>query len=112
MDLSQRLTYYRDQATAHRLTSPLQISLTATAMGFLPHPSDPFYDLMKPPEDETPAQKTARLTREADAQYINNAIEDQIKEDRAKMKREKEVIKVLLLGQSESGGYLTWFFKL
>jgi len=72
-------------------------------MGFLPHPSDPFYDLMKPPEDETPAQKTARLTREADAQRVNDAIEDRIKEDRARTKREEELIKVLLLGQSESG---------
>jgi len=78
-------------------------------MGFLPHPSDPFYDFMKPPEDETPAQKTARLTREADAQSTNNAIEDQIKEDRAKMKREKKIVKVLLLGQSESGEYFISF---
>lgn len=72
-------------------------------MGFRPHPSDPFYDLMKPPEDETPAQREARLTREADAQRVNDAIEDRIKEDRARSKREEKVIKVLLLGQSESG---------
>jgi len=72
-------------------------------MGFTPHPSDPFYDFMKPPEDETDAQKSARLSREAEEQRRNDAIEDQIKEDRAKVERESEVLKVLLLGQSESG---------
>lgn len=72
-------------------------------MGFTPHPSDPFYDFMKPPEDETQAQKTARLKREVDEQRVNDAIEDQIKEDRVKIQQEKEIIKVLLLGQAESG---------
>jgi guanine nucleotide-binding protein subunit alpha len=72
-------------------------------MGFTPHPSDPFYDLMKAPDDETQAQKTARLKREADAQRVHDAIEEQIKEDRTKFQKEGEIIKVLLLGQSESG---------
>ncbi|KAF9530617.1 heterotrimeric G protein alpha subunit [Crepidotus variabilis] len=72
-------------------------------MVFHPHPSDPFYEFMKPPEDETPAQKTARLKREADAQRINDEIDDQIKEDRNRIKKEREIVKVLLLGQSESG---------
>jgi guanine nucleotide-binding protein subunit alpha len=72
-------------------------------MGFTPHPSDPFYDFMKPPEAETETQKTARLKGEAEAQRRNDAIEDQIKEDRARIQRDREIVKVLLLGQSESG---------
>lgn len=72
-------------------------------MVFEPHPSDPFYEFMKPPDDETPAQKTARLKREADAQRVNDEIDLQIKEDRNRLKKEKDVVKVLLLGQSESG---------
>ena len=72
-------------------------------MGFTPHPSDPFYDFMKPPEDETETQKSARLSREAEEQRRNDAIEDQIKEDRARIQQEGEILKVLLLGQSESG---------
>jgi len=72
-------------------------------MGFTPHPSDPFYDLMKPPDDETRAQKTARLKREAEEQRRSNAIDKQIKEDSARIQREKvALMKVLLLGP-ESG---------
>jgi guanine nucleotide-binding protein subunit alpha len=81
-------------------------------MGFIPHPSDPFYDLMKPPEDETQAQKTARLKREADAQRVNDDIEDQIKQDRAKIQREKETVRALLLGQSESGKIAMWLLSI
>jgi len=76
-------------------------------MGFLPGPSDPFFDLMQPPIDETPAQKTARQKRELDAQRINDAIDEEIKQDRANAKKDRKVIKVLLLGQSESGESLT-----
>ncbi|KAF9564079.1 heterotrimeric G protein alpha subunit [Agrocybe pediades] len=72
-------------------------------MGFLPGPADPFFEFMSPPIDETPAQKTARLKRELDAQRINDAIDEEIKQDRANAKKDKKVIKVLLLGQSESG---------
>ncbi|KDR77215.1 hypothetical protein GALMADRAFT_66144 [Galerina marginata CBS 339.88] len=71
-------------------------------MGFLPGPTDPFYELMQPPVDETPAQKTARLKRELDAQRVSDSIDEDIKQERASKKREKNIIKVLLLGQSES----------
>ncbi|KAF8153162.1 heterotrimeric G protein alpha subunit [Crassisporium funariophilum] len=72
-------------------------------MGFLPGPTDPFYDLMQPPPDETPAQKTARQKRELDAQRVSDGIDEDIKQERARSKKGKNVIKVLLLGQSESG---------
>jgi len=72
-------------------------------MGYLPGPADPFFDLMQPPVDETPAQKTARQKRELDAQRVNDTIDEEIKQERAKLKKEKTVIRVLLLGQSESG---------
>jgi len=72
-------------------------------MGYLPGPADPFFDLMQPPVDETPAQKTARQKRELDAQRVNDTIDEDIKQERAKLKKEKTVIRVLLLGQSESG---------
>ncbi|KAF8902591.1 heterotrimeric G protein alpha subunit [Gymnopilus junonius] len=72
-------------------------------MGFLPGPTDPFYEFMLPPSDETPAQKTARLKRELDAQRHSDSIDEDIKLERAEAKKERNVIKVLLLGQSESG---------
>ncbi|KAF9485697.1 heterotrimeric G protein alpha subunit [Pholiota conissans] len=71
-------------------------------MPFIPGPADPFYELMQPPPDETEAQKTARVTREQEAQRRNDTIDEEIKQDRAKFKKDKKSIKVLLLGQSES----------
>jgi hypothetical protein len=72
-------------------------------MGFTPGPSDPFIEFMRPPLDETPAQTTARQKRELDAQRVSDRIDEEIKQERLLAKREKNVIKVLLLGQSESG---------
>lgn len=46
---------------------------------------------------------TARQKREVDAQRISDMIDEQIKHEKAQAKKEKNVIKVLLLGQSESG---------
>jgi guanine nucleotide-binding protein subunit alpha len=75
-------------------------------MGFIPGPTDPFYELMQPPADETPAQATARQKRELDAQRVNDRIDDMLKEERAQAKKSgRSVVKVLLLGQSESGTY-------
>ncbi|KAF8065099.1 heterotrimeric G protein alpha subunit [Lyophyllum atratum] len=72
-------------------------------MGFTPGPTDPFIELMRPPPDETPAQAMARQKRELDAQKRSDAIDESIKLARDLAKKEKGVIKVLLLGQSESG---------
>ncbi|KAG5651206.1 hypothetical protein H0H81_009473 [Sphagnurus paluster] len=71
-------------------------------MGFTPGPTDPFIELMRPPPDETPAQATARQKRELDAQRRSDAIDESIKQARDQAKRERHIIKVLLLGQSES----------
>ncbi|EDR10358.1 G-protein alpha subunit CPG-3 [Laccaria bicolor S238N-H82] len=58
---------------------------------------------MQPPPDETPAQHTARQKRELDAQRHSDEIDEDIKQERAEAKKQRGVIKVLLLGQSESG---------
>ncbi|TFK31874.1 heterotrimeric G protein alpha subunit, partial [Crucibulum laeve] len=72
-------------------------------MGFTPGPSDPFWEIMQPPPNETPAQMTARQKRERDDQRESDRIDEQIKQDRAALKKEKNIVKLLLLGQSESG---------
>lgn len=72
-------------------------------MGFNPSPSDPFIEFMRPPPDETPAQTTARQKRELDAQRVSDMIDEEIKQERLLAKKDKNIIKVLLLGQSESG---------
>ena len=73
-------------------------------MGFLAGPSDPFYQLMQPPPDETPAQATARRIRELDAQRTSDEIDEALRREHSNhIKKEKNVVKILLLGQSESG---------
>lgn len=64
--------------------------------------NDPFADFMKPPKGETESDRAIRLAREAEEQRVSNAIDEEINAARAALKKEK-VVKVLLLGQSESG---------
>ncbi|KIY49771.1 G-alpha-domain-containing protein [Fistulina hepatica ATCC 64428] len=72
-------------------------------MSFHPAPNDPFLEFMRPPHDETPAQRTARIQREHEAQLISDEIDEDIRRQRVRLKKEKNVIKILLLGQAESG---------
>ncbi|KAJ7481634.1 heterotrimeric G protein alpha subunit [Mycena latifolia] len=72
-------------------------------MAFTPTEADPFYEIMRPPLDETPAQMTARLKREADAQRISDTIDEDIKRDRALQRKARKELRILLLGQGESG---------
>lgn len=66
---------------------------------------DPFAELTAPPPGETPSQKAIREKKEAEAKRISERIDDEIKAQRAVMKKQKDVVKVLLLGQSESGEF-------
>ncbi|KAH9924236.1 G-alpha-domain-containing protein [Amylocystis lapponica] len=65
---------------------------------------DPFAQYLAPPSDETTEQKEQRLSAEAEARRISDKIDEQLKEERAALKNsKKKPVKVLLLGQSESG---------
>ncbi|KZT43701.1 guanine nucleotide binding protein, alpha subunit [Sistotremastrum suecicum HHB10207 ss-3] len=64
--------------------------------------SDPLAFALLPPPNETPAEREQRLRREAEAKKVNDDIDDMLKAERAAQKKRKEV-KILLLGQSESG---------
>lgn len=66
---------------------------------------DPLTYALEPPPNETVEEKNAREAKEAEAKRVSDLIDESIKNDRAAMKKEKEVVKVLLLGQSESGKY-------
>jgi len=81
-------------------------------MVFIPDPSDPFYEFMQPPANETPAQKTVCQKRELDAQRHSDKIDKDIKHFRAEAKKQRGVIKVLLLGQSESGEFTYWLTSI
>ncbi|KAH0581497.1 hypothetical protein H2248_011211 [Termitomyces sp. 'cryptogamus'] len=65
--------------------------------------NDPFAIFITPPENETPAEKSARERRETEEKRISDRIDEEIKAEKAAMKKQRAVVKVLLLGQSESG---------
>jgi hypothetical protein len=53
-----------------------------------------------PPADETPKERKARLRKEAER--VSEKIDEQIRQER-ELSKMKKVVKVLLLGQAESG---------
>lgn len=67
------------------------------------HDTDPLAFLTAPPPNESPDDREEREKREMDAKIVSDSIDEQIKADRAALKRQKDVVRVLLLGQSESG---------
>lgn len=63
---------------------------------------DPLAAALRPPPDESPEARAIRLSREEDAARISQAIDDAIRVERQTNKKNR-VVRVLLLGQSESG---------
>lgn len=68
----------------------------------MPVPVDPFDEVLRPPTDETPEQRAVRLAREEQARKVSAAIDASIKAER-NARRKKRIVRLLLLGQSESG---------
>lgn len=64
---------------------------------------DPLTLAAMPPPDETPAQRIVREKAELEAKRVSDEIDELIKAEKAATKRRKRPVKVLLLGQSESG---------
>ncbi|KAG1772919.1 guanine nucleotide binding protein, alpha subunit [Suillus placidus] len=65
--------------------------------------TDPLAVISAPPPDESSHERAAREEREIEAQRISNLIDDEIRAERAVRKKEEDAVKILLLGQSESG---------
>ncbi|KLO06108.1 G-alpha-domain-containing protein [Schizopora paradoxa] len=65
--------------------------------------SDPFNRVLEPPLNESPSARETRLRKEQAAKARSDDIDEQIKREKAALKRQKQAIKILLLGQSESG---------
>ncbi|KAG8977419.1 hypothetical protein FRC05_001817 [Tulasnella sp. 425] len=63
---------------------------------------DPLWLAIKPPPDETPKQAALREKRETEAKLISDKIDEQIRQESALLQKQK-VIRLLLLGQAESG---------
>ncbi len=68
--------------------------------------NDPLTAAIAPPKNESPAARVARLRAEAEARRISDEIDEQLKQDRVARRRQRPCVKVLLLGQSESGMFL------
>lgn len=64
---------------------------------------DPFAFFHAPPPNETPGERVAREVREAEAKRISDKIDDQLKAEKLALKKQRYIVRVLLLGQSESG---------
>ncbi|KZT36488.1 G-alpha-domain-containing protein [Sistotremastrum suecicum HHB10207 ss-3] len=63
---------------------------------------DPLTLAIAPPPDESPEQKTRREAEEQEAKRVSEAIDEALKQERLSDKK-KRPVKLLLLGQSESG---------
>ncbi|GLB37329.1 putative guanine nucleotide-binding protein alpha-4 subunit [Lyophyllum shimeji] len=63
---------------------------------------DPLTKAMAPPPNETEAEREARLAAEREAQKRSDAIDEELNRQRINEKKSK-CVKILLLGQSESG---------
>ncbi|TFY53855.1 hypothetical protein EVJ58_g9210 [Rhodofomes roseus] len=64
--------------------------------------SDPLAVALQPPPNESPEQRQTRLQAEEDAKRRSDRIDRMLKESQKEQQR-KKIVKVLLLGQSESG---------
>ncbi|KAF8906474.1 guanine nucleotide-binding protein alpha-4 subunit [Gymnopilus junonius] len=68
-----------------------------------PERDDPLSRAIAPPENESQEEYAARLATEEEAQKCSDAIDEEINRQRLENKRAPKSIRVLLLGQSESG---------
>lgn len=66
---------------------------------------DPLDDALRPPIDETDEERSIRLQTEEQAKRVSDAIDEAIRQERQAAKK-KDVVRILLLGQSESGATL------
>ncbi|KAH8827961.1 G-alpha-domain-containing protein [Flagelloscypha sp. PMI_526] len=64
---------------------------------------DPFDMALLPPKNETKEDKAAREAQEERARQISRAIDNELKAEKAALKKEGTPIKILILGQSYSG---------
>lgn len=64
---------------------------------------DPLSIAWAPPPDESPEARNERLQQEAAAQKVSDAIDESLRQEKAAMSKRKQPVKILLLGQAESG---------
>ena len=65
--------------------------------------TDPLSRALEPPANETAEQRAAREAREAEARRVSDRIDEQIRSEKQANSRSRVPVKVLMLGQAESG---------
>jgi hypothetical protein len=89
------------------MTAAISRQRSHTMTSTLNAADDPLTAAMAPPANETPDQRALRLRDEAEAKRISDAIDEELREARAKEKKRKtNEVRVLLLGESRCLGYL------
>ncbi len=66
-------------------------------------PTDPLSRALEPPANETSKERAVREAKEAEARRVSERIDEQIKSEKQAKSRSKAQVKVLMLGQAESG---------
>lgn len=66
------------------------------------HDFDPLDEALRPPMNETEEDRVIRQAQEAEARRVSQAIDDSIRAEKQAQKK-KGIVRLLLLGQSESG---------
>ena len=64
---------------------------------------DPLSRALEPPANETAEQRAVREAREAEARRVSDRIDEQIRSEKQANSRSRVPVKVLMLGQAESG---------
>lgn len=64
---------------------------------------DPFAEMTAPPRNETFEERQIREAAEAEAKRISDEIDERLRREKENEPRKKRPVKLLLLGQSESG---------
>ncbi|KAG1737296.1 guanine nucleotide binding protein, alpha subunit [Suillus lakei] len=64
---------------------------------------DPLSLAIRPPPEESDSDRHIRLQHEAEARRISEQIDEELRFEREKLKKSKSDVKLLLLGQAESG---------
>ncbi|KAJ6601209.1 guanine nucleotide binding protein, alpha subunit [Mycena vulgaris] len=65
--------------------------------------SDPIANAIAPPQNESPEDREVRIQKERAAKQVSDAIDAELSREQAHEKKRPKPVKILLLGQSESG---------
>ncbi|KAJ7251961.1 hypothetical protein C8J57DRAFT_1665540 [Mycena rebaudengoi] len=72
-------------------------------LGYLDFSTDLRPRSITPPHNESVEERERRFSEERAAKQVSDRIDEQINKDRQQRKKEGNPVKILLLGQSESG---------